>query len=85
MVDYIWSTISLGRKRKSKMSGNKNGKKKSDGVETKATSGQRVIIVRGPLGEVVIDSSNDEDTLESMARLARDQYEKGPPVPGYIN
>ena len=84
MVDYLWSTISLGRKRKSKMSGNKNGKKKSDGVEKEATSTQRVVIVRGPLGEVVIDSSSKEDTLENMARLARDQYEKGAPAPGYI-
>ncbi len=38
---------------------------------------QRVVIIRGPMGEVIIDSSNMDDTLENMARLARDQYEKG--------
>jgi len=38
---------------------------------------QRIVIIRGPSGEVVVDSSSSEDSLESIARIAREQYEQG--------
>ena len=44
---------------------------------------RRCIIIRGPLGEVVVDSSYDVDTLENMARLAREQYSQGQSIPSY--
>ncbi len=63
---------------------NKSGEEEYSSVEEEAN--QRIVIIRGQLGEVVINSSNPKDTLDNMARLARDQYEKGsiPIQPPYV-
>jgi len=53
----------------------KGGKKEQCGVEEE--NNQRIVIIRGPSGEVVVDSSSSEDSLESIARIAREQYEQG--------
>jgi len=64
----------------------KNGEEELSGVEEEDCEGdRRVIIIRGPNGEVVVDSGYESDTLENMARLARDQYSQGAGknIPGY--
>lgn len=43
----------------------------------------RTVIVRGQKGEILISSTNKIDTLDIMARIAMDEYNKRE-VPNYI-
>lgn len=43
----------------------------------------RTVIVRGQKGEILISSTNKIDTLDKMAKIAMDEYNKRE-VPNYI-
>ena len=38
--------------------------------------GGRTVIIRGPIGEIIISSASKDDKLDEMVKLASKQYQK---------
>jgi len=49
-----------------------NMEKEKDDVDMSG----RTVIVRGPAGEILLSSTNKKDTLQGMAEIAVNEYEK---------